>query len=48
MLSCSRINGLTDRQTVGVEWVVVCTERVSVLTDRLLGLTGLWTAWSGS
>ena len=28
-----------DRQTVGVDWVVVCMERVSVLTDRLLGLT---------
>ena len=37
-----------DRQTVGVEWVVVRMERVSVLTDRLLGLTGLWYAWSGS
>ena len=28
-----------DRQTVGVDWVVVCMERVSVLTDRLSGLT---------
>ena len=43
-LSADRLLGLT----VGVDWVVVCMERVLVLTDRLLGLTRLWYAWIGS